>query len=117
MQRLAAVLVALGVVLGAVGCGEEAGDGSSSVTTPAQTTRKDSGGDTRPGGLTRELAHTYRDAKLICDAAGVRSAARDFHLSGTADAFDVAEAYAHGYDAKHSQPAYEGCLEGFGVGG
>jgi hypothetical protein len=53
----------------------------------------------------------------VCGSFTVREAAKDLGLPPSADEFEVAEAYSKGMQSDHQQPAFEGCLAGYGIGG
>jgi hypothetical protein len=67
-------------------------------------------------GFTGELADRYDEAKVVCGSSPPAKVARDLGISVNVHTSEgivrIAERYARGYDARHHQAAFEGCLDG-----
>jgi hypothetical protein len=87
---------------------------TTEATKKKHSSRSGAGGwstATVPGYDTSK-ADVYKLARDLCDVAGVKAVARDYHTAR--DPVSAAEGYANGYQAPFQQPAYGGCMAGFG---
>lgn len=70
----------------------------------------------RTGGWTGVHGDNYEIAEIVCGSKSMEGVARDLGLSSSADEFEIAEAYADGFQGAFQQPNFEGCLKGLGIG-
>jgi hypothetical protein len=63
-------------------------------------------------GFTGKYEEAYEVALFACGFYPLERIAKEFHISPSANEFEVAEAYADGYYGQFEQAAFEGCIEG-----
>lgn len=61
-------------------------------------------------GFTGEYEEAYEVALFACGFYPLERIAKEFHISPSANEFEVAEAYAEGYYGQFEQAAFEGCI-------
>lgn len=63
-------------------------------------------------GFAGKYEEAYEVALFSCGFYPLERIAKEFHISPSANEFEVAEAYADGYYGRFEQAAFEGCIEG-----
>lgn len=128
MHRLAC-LVGLIATLSLLGCGggDDSGNQEGAQPKPlgSPPAEKEDGGKpvgSAPGekegggkavaGFTGTDAENYEIAKMSCGAFSQEEVAKDLGMPASADAVEIAEEFASGYQPAYQQAVFEGCLAG-----